>query len=363
MRFFVLMNPALSIKRYPPTTDKSLRPWSAADEFLLQQLDEVEMDQKSIALYNDRFGFLTCQLHGFLPQVVINYRSQEKSVRQNLEKNQLSVEKVSFVHPLESPNSIDIGLIKVPKSLELFRLQLQQLAKASNEKTVVYCGFMTRHFSKQLLSIANMYFEQVEQSRAWKKARVLKLSKKKVFDEKELVNVLPFKEFQFKQYFGVFSSGNIDYASQFFIEHLNVPAGEIKVLDLASGNGVLAHAVQQKNKEAEVHLVDDSVLAVESSKMNLSSKAIFYVEDTLEHFSDETFDLVVSNPPFHFDYETNIEITVGLFQQVRRCIKTDGEFLLVANSHLNYKTHLQRIFGRVEQIDKNSKFTVYSCKP
>ena len=72
--------------------------------------------------------------------------------------------------------------------MDLFRLYLQQLTVALDEKAIVICGFMTKYFTPQMLEIANEYFEEVEQSLAWKKSRLLILSKPKQFKESSIIN-------------------------------------------------------------------------------------------------------------------------------------------------------------------------------
>ena len=77
---------------------------------------------------------------------------------------------------------------------------------------------------------------------------------------------------------------------------------------------------------------------------------------------DNFFDFVVCNPPFHFEHENNIEVAIDLFVQVRRCLRRDGSFQAVANRHLNYQTHLKRLFGNVRIIGRNRKFEIISCE-
>ena len=70
---------------------------------------------------------------------------------------------------------------------------------------------------------------------------------------------------------------------------------------------------------------------------------------------------MVSNPPFHVEHEIDINLPLELFKQVHRCLSDAGTFQLVANNHLNYKTHLVKIFGDVEVTAQNEKFVVYTC--
>ena len=260
-------------------------------------------------------------------------------------------------------DSYELALIKIPKSLDLFKLQLSQLHAALSENGQVVCGFMTKYFSKQYLTIAAEFFEDCWQSKAWKKSRILILKGKKEVEQKSLINEIPFSETKlFKQHFGVFSAKNIDHATQFFIENMDVRLNHNKILDLASGNGVLGYAALQEKPNSEIHLLDDSLLAVESSKMNIEGEKIhFHYNDGLADFEDQSFDLIISNPPFHFEHETNIEVALDLFKEVKRCLKKGGSFQMVTSNHLNSKTHLYKLFHKVNIVAKDNKFVVYNC--
>ncbi|MEH0154407.1 methyltransferase [Limibacter armeniacum] len=352
-----------SIIRYPETSNRSLRAWSAADELMVNYIAEEKLTPTSPVTFNDRFGFLGSLLEKFQPVSVINYCSQQKAIQQNFTANKVSVTGKSFANPLEKLPSTDLGLINVPKSMDLFRLFLYQLSQSLTGNGTVLCGFMTRHFTPQMLKIAEAYFEEVGQSRAVKKARLLILRKPKNFEENNILNEVRLDEHTvLKQYFGVFSANNIDYATQFFIEHLEVKESDQKILDLASGNGVLALAARRQQPASEIHLMDDSWLAVESSKLNLPEEnTYFHFNNSMDELEKGSYDLVISNPPFHFEHENNIEVSLTLFEEVAQRLKKGGRFELVANRHLNYKVHLEKLFGRVETVAENEKFVIYRC--
>ena len=252
--------------------------------------------------------------------------------------------------------------------MELFRLQLFQLSQSLEDDAVVLGGFMTKYFSPKMIAIASEFFQNVEQSKAWKKSRLIILQNKKPFREISIVHSIAFEKDIYQQYFGVFSAKNIDYASQFFIQNWGIKKEANRVLDLASGNGILAKKIKEKNPASEVHLMDDAYLAIESSKLNLSApkesnseNIFFHWNDSMAIFDDDFFDLVVSNPPFHFEHETNIEVAIRLFREVKRCLKNGGSFQLVASRHLNFKTHLEKIFKMVIVISENDKFIIYEA--
>ena len=198
------------IERHDRSNDNSLRPWSAADEYLISDFSDFGDRSAPLGIYHDRFGYLSCHLAELSPIIVTTLRSQEKAILANFNANSLS--NPDFHSPLEKvPIDIGIVLMKIPKSLGLFKLFLQHIAMNSTDNVEVVCSFMTRHFSLQLLEIAGEYFENVEQSRAIKKARLLKLSKKIHGVSDGLLTTLNHQDIPFQQYLGVFSSSHIDH--------------------------------------------------------------------------------------------------------------------------------------------------------
>ena len=362
---YLFQEKSYRIERYPGTQNRSLQAWNAADELLLEYYKEQEefIPERPI-LYHDRFGFLACCLSDKNPINVVNYKSQEKAILHNFKNNTFNADAASFISPLSSIEMpINVVLMQVPKTLDLFRLYLHQISKAASAQTVVVCGFMTKYFSPQMLEIAATYFGSVEQSRAKKKARLLILRQALPFNEKPMLKHIKWEEkYLFQQYFGVFSSNQVDIGTRFLLAHLPQNEQIEAALDLACGNGILAWALKEQNEIREMHLIDDDVLAIASAQLNLDNKGnYFHHNDTLSLLPKKHFDWIISNPPFHFEHETTIEISLSLFKQAKELLRTGGIFRLVANKHLNYKTHLQQIFHRVEIVAENEKFIIYDC--
>jgi len=361
------MDPSISIKlkRYPSTSDKSLQAWNAADELILDYLKTENLKNLPTVIYHDKFGFLSCHLADWNPQIICNYKSQEKAILQNIEMNKLQNHSNTFSHPLDQlDNQYKLALFKIPKSVDLFELYLNQLIPCLQNDAKVICGFMTRHFNKQSLEVAQKYFEEVQQTKASKKARLMILKNPRSFQRASLVHEIKWSgNKHLKQYFGVFSASKIDLATQLLLDHLDINTSQNQILDLGCGNGVLAWKARQLNPSAHIHLTDDNYLAIASAKLNIDSSpnTYFHYTDNLSHLENQTFDLVLSNPPFHFEFENNIDITIRLFKEVYRVLKPKGEFTLVANKHLNYKTHLIKQFHSVVDHVENEKFVIYRC--
>lgn len=350
-----------NIERYDLSTDKSLRAWSAADEYLLQTIETLEKKPDHLGIYNDRFGYLGCHLHAYTPTIILTQKSQEKAINANLKTNNIPA--LNFSNPLSTFESkMDFALINVPKSLELFQLFLEHISQNSTDEISVVCAFMTRHFSPKLVQIAQEYFDVTEQSRALKKARLLVLSKKKNTIKRKIIITQSYNNQEYKQYWGVFSAQHIDYATQYFLDHLEIKKTDERILDLASGNGIIGNEIFKQFPDAEIHLMDDSYLAVSSAELNIQGKNIYHhFNNDLSIFDDATFDVIVTNPPFHFEYEINIQIPLQLFNECFRCLKEGGNLQIVANKHLNYKVHLAPMFSSVQIIVEDKKFIVYKC--
>lgn len=350
----------IRLERYPKTNNKSLLPYSNAEILALDYVKRIEVSK--IHLFNDRFGVWNCALHDKEIVTIWNYASQLKAINNNLKLNEIN-DNSDYKTTIETLGNVEVALIKIPKSLELFELYLNQIQKGANENTTVVCCFMTKYFNSTLLKIANNYFDDVSQSKAWKKTRLLILkSPKKLVVNKELLNTIDWK-YSIQQYFGVFSAQKIDVGTQFLLEDLEIKHDELNVLDVASGNGVIALEALKANAKCKVTVVDDSQLAIASSQLNLpNDRTTFVCDDHLKTLKDSSFDLVLSNPPFHFEYENNIDVSLNLFKEVSGLLKPNGRFVLVANKHLNYSTHLIHIFREVNLVKANTKFEVLECK-
>lgn len=366
MNFIDLPSSTISnyeIKRYPKTTNRSLLAWSKGDEFAVWFLKTNGLADKNISIYNDTSGYLSCHLLSKNSEIRISKKSQEKSIFKNLENNELLFEDNQFANfEAMTDFNADVVVLKVPKSVDLFEQYLNQISLGINDDSIVVCSFMTKYFTKRMIEIAERYFDDVKQTKAWKKSRLIVLSKPKNNEIKPLLNVINSDYGTFKQHYGVFSSSHIDFATQFLIENINVPENAERILDLASGNGVLAKIIQKDNPNAEIHLLDDSFLAVESSKLNISGDNVyFHFDNDLSVFESDSLDYIISNPPFHVDHEIDISLPLELFKQAARCLKKKGVLQLVFNNHLNYATHLNKLFKDVKVAAQNDKFTVLNC--
>ena len=81
---------SLTLKRFPETDDVNpLLAWEAADDYLLQQVDDTEI-RGPVLILNDTFGALSCALAEQSPYIIGYSYLSELATRENLRHNDLA---------------------------------------------------------------------------------------------------------------------------------------------------------------------------------------------------------------------------------------------------------------------------------
>jgi release factor glutamine methyltransferase len=81
------------------------------------------------------------------------------------------------------------------------------------------------------------------------------------------------------------------------------PRPDLRIADVGTGSGCIALALARELSSAEIHATDISAAALEIARVNatrhqLESRIHFHHIDLLEGMSPESFDFIVSNPPY-----------------------------------------------------------------
>ena len=109
-----------TLERFPPNAEEeALQAWEAADEYLLQQLDETEI-RGPVLILNDAFGALGCALAEHTPYSIGDSYLSELATRENLRHNDIEESSVKFLDSTaDYPQAPGVVLIKVPKTMAL----------------------------------------------------------------------------------------------------------------------------------------------------------------------------------------------------------------------------------------------------
>ncbi len=359
----------LDLIRQPEMANEPLQAFDAADEYLLAHLHEQGLGPDSrVLLLNDGFGALACSLAAHC-QVTSSGDSHlgYLALQKNLARNGLAADRVTFVPASATTEGpFDWVLVRVPKTLALLEEQLIRLHGQLAPGARVIAGAMIKHLPRAAGDLLEQYVGPVRASLAVKKARLLTAT-----PEARPAPESPYPTryrldkpaIELLNHANVFCREGLDIGTRAFLPHLPKSLVPQRVADLGCGNGVLAIAFAMANPQAELTLVDESYMAVQSAEANWRAAlgerpATFRAADGLADQPRDSLDLVLCNPPFHQQQVVGDFLAWRMFQQARAALVTGGELWIVGNRHLGYHAKLARLFRGVQQVAANPKFVV-----
>ncbi|MFD5015306.1 methyltransferase [Streptomyces chartreusis] len=364
----------LALTRFPEDPRERLRAWDASDEYLLRHLAEQEIPLSgTVVVVGDRWGALVTALAVHRPaQITDSYLTQE-ATRANLARHGVEPGTVRLLTTQDAPpDRVDVLLVRVPKSLALLEDQLQRLAPAVHEGTVVVGTGMVKEIHTSTLQLFERNLGPTRTSLAERKARLIFCTPEPSLER--AANPWPYaytlpdgigavSQGRVVNHAGVFCADRLDIGTRFFLGHLPDGKGAQRVVDLGCGNGIVGTAVGLANPEAEVLFVDESFQAVASAEATYRANGVpghaeFRVGDGMAGVPAGTVDLVLNNPPFHSHQATTDATAWRMFTGAKRALRPGGELWVIGNRHLGYHVKLRRLFGNSELVAGDPKFVV-----
>ena len=362
----------LDLARYPEQKNSSLLAFDAADAYALNNLHSRDLKSTSRCLIlNDNFGALAASLakHMTVHSSGDSFLAHQ-ALRNNLATNQLNPQSVEIIQsnqPFNGP--YDCVVIRVPKILALLEEQLIRLQAHIHTDTVIIAAGMVKHLPRSAGDLMERYIGPVQASLAQRKARLLFVTPS---EKTPAVSPYPSQyqldtpQLQLRNHAGVFCRENLDIGTRFFLPHLPGQLGDAQVADLGCGNGVIGLVCALNNPNAQLRMVDESYMAVQSAQENwqqaLGARPVtIYAGDGLATEQPDSIDIVLCNPPFHQQQVVGDFLARRMFQQSRAALKKGGELWIVGNRHLGYHITLRRMFNHVEQIAANAKFVIFKA--
>ena len=369
MPIFVTPFAQLDLIRHPEQQGEPLQAFDAADEYLLNHLHQQGLPADArVLLLNDNFGALAGNLLG-RADVTSSGDSHlgYLALTANLARNRLTADALTFVPASEvAQGPFDLVLIRVPKTLALLEEQLIRLHGQLAPGAQVMAAAMIKHLPRAAGDLLEKYIGPVHASLAVKKARLLFAT-----PEAKPAPVSPYPtRYRLEQppldllnHANLFCREGLDIGTRAFLPHLPKHLSRIRVADLGCGNGVLGIAYALGSPQAELTLVDESYMAVQSAKENwraaLGERPVeIRAGDGLAEQEEDSLDLVLCNPPFHQQQVVGDFLAWRMFQQARAALVKGGELWIVGNRHLGYHAKLKRLFRGVEQVAATPKFVV-----
>jgi 16S rRNA (guanine1207-N2)-methyltransferase len=161
---------------------------------------------------------------------------------------------------------------------------------------------------------------------------------------------------------GVFSFDRLDEGTRLLLDAIKISPGT-RVLDVGCGYGIIGLFAVMEGAEM-VHLVDNDLLSVASCRETLAMNGIRNAEvfpsDLLESTPSVSYDLILSNPPFHAGHAVEYQIAEELIRQSYQNLVPGGRLVIVANRFLRYDRLISIIFGNVTTLIETGKYHVLS---
>lgn len=264
----------------------------------------------------------------------------------------------------------DLVLMRLPKSLAALDAWAGETARRFPEATVVAAGKI-KHMTLTQNQVLRRHFGTLEVSRARQKARLLIASG--AIPDAPIARAADVElgrdsgaaaGLRIVALGGVFAGASLDIGTRVLLDTLNqqLPAfTEGEAIDLGCGTGVISAWLARRGYR--VRASDRSLAAVTSTKATaeangLGDRVEVVWEDALAAYEPASADLIVLNPPFHDRTTVTVDPAQRLFVAAARALAPGGRLITVWNSHLRYRTHLERAVGPTEQWARTPKFTV-----
>ncbi len=163
---------------------------------------------------------------------------------------------------------------------------------------------------------------------------------------------------------GIFSWEHLDDGTAFLLEHLNDGESGLDVLDMGCGNGVLGVALAHHARQ--VTMVDDNLLAVRCARASVEANGLANATvepgDVYADLGHQKFDLIVSNPPFHKEFDVNTNVAHRIMRDARARLRPGGRLVIVANAFLKYEDVMAQHLTKSRVIARNNRYVVIEGK-
>ncbi len=159
----------------------------------------------------------------------------------------------------------------------------------------------------------------------------------------------------------VFADSKLDEGTELLLATLQIQPTDV-ALDLGCGAGYIGLHIAHVATQGAVTMVDVSLAAVAASQEAVRRSGLTNIvvlpSDGIEAVSEQRFDLVATNPPFHQGGIQTTETAERFIREAAIVLRPEGRFYLVANRFLKYETTLQSCFRHVTEVAGNTRYKV-----
>lgn len=353
------------------------------DRFLIDEAPHVHGDALrqpgEVAVVDDRNGVLTLGLITQDGASDIRVVQDSLVAERALEANAGTFGLRGFHHPDSFEDAFrDVRLVVVRLSKSHDRLDeiARAVARFAAPDVVLLCGGNVKYMHVSQNDVLRRSFGEVTASRGRGKSRLLIAQDPLRAQAGRAAVTSPWPRvvhndelgMSIAAHGGVFAGTSLDQGTRVLLDAMDVAVPTARtVVDLGSGNGVIAASVALRRPDVRVIATDVSRIAVASTRATAEANGVADRVTTLradagDELADGSAQLVLCNPPFHADTTVTTDTAEAMFRNAATILQSGGELWCVWNSHLRYRPVLEKVVGPTRQVVRTDKFTVTASR-
>lgn len=260
---------------------------------------------------------------------------------------------------------VDLVWLRLPTALGALEEYAELVATYVSNGVRVIAGGREKHLNRTMNQVLARSFSDVSASLGARKARALLASgplpgelswpRSRVLPGAQLLGA----DLELWSHGATFAAGRVDAGTALLVAHLDRVADADRYLDFGCGSGILATLLARAHPDAEVCAVDASAAAVRATRRTAAGTQVraSWASD-LGQWADQSLDVIVCNPPFHRGTAKDSGPAFGIFAEAARTLGDGGEFWCVFNSHLPWRSNLQRVIGPTKLVAQDRNYTL-----
>ena len=360
-----------ALSRHPDVEAAELYAADAADRLLLDEAADAlaAAAPGTVVVIGDGYGALTlgaAARHGVRGiRVHQDALSGERALDANAER--LGVARTWEHRDLapELTQDAEVVLLRLPRSLDALSEIVAVIARHAGRDVRVFAGGMVKHMATSMNDVLRAGFDRLDVTHARQKARVLIASQPRpaVAQDWPKTRTDAATGLAVTAHGVAFAGPAVDIGTRFLLAHLASAPEAPEAIDLGCGTGAIATWLARERPGLRVVATDQSAAAVASARATAAANGVadrveVVRDDALSSRPDASAQLIVLNPPFHIGHVVHEGIALKLFADAGRVLAPGGELWAVWNSHLRYRSDLERLVGPTRQIARDRTFTI-----
>lgn len=359
--------PYARLRRWPDVEAENLQAHDATDLLLVEHALSTAVPGDEIAVVGDAYGAITLALTD-AGRTGIRVHQDLATGRRALARNAEELGLSGFAaHELDAAllDGARLVLLQLPKALAELEEIADAVARWAAPDAVLVAAGRVKHMSLSQNDVLARSFARVQPQRAQRKSRLVVASEPR---QPAVEPPFPVRArhdgLVLVAHGGAFAGARLDIGTRALLDVLaRTSIDDGAVVDLGCGTGALAVSFALAHPGSRVVATDRSAAAVASARATVAANGVadrvaVTHDDAGSEIPDGSIDVVLLNPPFHLGTSVHRGAATRLFEAAARVLRPGGELFTVYNSMLGYRSELDALIGRTEQLHRTAKFTV-----